>query len=191
MFGARNEDEERLSAARDLRLSETTAVSTSGTLDGASDERGTPGVAYLLAELSTEATANPDSLGVDIEEVGRLRRLYESGKSEVLKSIFGETELAVAAKKGDPGRFLAGRFVAKEATVKALPGTPLTLCSLPDIVIRTTGDGSPVVTLPKSLDAEYDLAVSIAHTDQLAVAVVACTARNGDTTAAGQGGPSR
>lgn len=59
-------------------------------------------------------------LGTDLARVGRFRRLLDEGKRGVLERLFtgGEREYALA--KRDPAPFLAARFAAKEAFLKAL-----------------------------------------------------------------------
>lgn len=65
-------------------------------------------------------------LGVDLVEVGRLRRAVERWKERFLRRIFTQAELDYCLTRRDPIPHLAARFAAKEACLKAL-GTGLRL----------------------------------------------------------------
>ena len=59
-------------------------------------------------------------LGVDLARIERFRRLLNDHKEAVLERLFTPGEQAYALKKVDPAPFLAARFAAKEAFLKAL-----------------------------------------------------------------------
>lgn len=59
-------------------------------------------------------------LGVDLAHVPRFRRLLEDGKMAVVERIFTPAERSYALAKKDPSPYLAARFAAKEAFLKAL-----------------------------------------------------------------------
>ncbi|MGZ5419872.1 MAG: holo-ACP synthase, partial [Solirubrobacterales bacterium] len=58
-------------------------------------------------------------VGVDLLEIGRLERALER-HPRLAERLFTERELSYARARARPGRHLAARFAAKEATVKAL-----------------------------------------------------------------------
>lgn len=59
-------------------------------------------------------------IGTDLARSGRFRRFLEEGKRGVLERLFTEGERGYALAKRDPAPFLAARFAAKEAFLKAL-----------------------------------------------------------------------
>lgn len=58
-------------------------------------------------------------IGIDLLEIERLERALER-RPRLAERLFTEAELAYARARARPGRHLAARFAAKEATVKAL-----------------------------------------------------------------------
>ncbi len=65
-------------------------------------------------------------LGVDLVEVGRIRRAVERWNERFLRRVFTIEELNYCLKRRDPIPHLAARFAAKEASLKAL-GTGLSM----------------------------------------------------------------
>ncbi len=59
-------------------------------------------------------------IGVDLARVERFRRFVQQGKSGIIDRIFTAQEKAYAMAKRDPAPYLAVRFAAKEAFLKAL-----------------------------------------------------------------------
>jgi holo-[acyl-carrier protein] synthase len=58
-------------------------------------------------------------IGIDLIEIGRLERALER-RPRLAERLFSPAELEFASARARPGRHLAARFAAKEATVKAL-----------------------------------------------------------------------
>lgn len=65
-------------------------------------------------------------VGVDLAQIGRLRRVLERWDDRFLRRVFTEEEIAYCRRRRDPAQHFAARFAAKEATLKAL-GTGLSL----------------------------------------------------------------
>lgn len=59
-------------------------------------------------------------LGVDLVEVGRMRRVVERWSDRFLQRVFTPEELDYCLRRRDPIPHLAVRFAAKEASLKAL-----------------------------------------------------------------------
>ncbi len=59
-------------------------------------------------------------IGTDIVAIARMRRLWQRHGEALAARLLAEEERAQLAGQADPGRFLAKRFAAKEAAVKAL-----------------------------------------------------------------------
>jgi len=58
-------------------------------------------------------------LGTDLARVARFRRFVDEGKESLLTRLFTAGERAYALAKADPAPYLAARFAAKEAGMKA------------------------------------------------------------------------
>lgn len=108
-------------------------------------------------------------VGVDLVLGERFRSLVEDVGFSFLRRTFTPLEVAIALDRPDPVRALAGRFALKEATIKALPGTPLTILDLEKIQVTESPDGSPEITLAG--DHSYSVDGSIAYEGEYAVGV--------------------
>lgn len=85
-------------------------------------------------------------IGTDIVAVARIKSAYERQRS-FAERILTPQELEEMAQVRNPERFLAKRFAAKEACLKAL-GTGLAKgMSWQDITITHTKEGQPLVKL--------------------------------------------
>lgn len=101
-------------------------------------------------------------IGVDIVEIDRMRKRQDGLASYVLST----DELTVYnTKKGvNQLNYLAGRFAAKEAIIKALKDTSILL---KDISILNDENGAPYVVYQS-----YDVSISISHEQHYVVAMV-------------------
>lgn len=109
-------------------------------------------------------------VGIDLVEIERLEAALER-TPRLAERLFTEAERAYAAERARPGRHLAARFAAKEATIKAL--------ALPDGApmheIEIVPGVPPTLRLSGRADELADgrrLHVSLTHTDIHASAVV-------------------
>jgi holo-[acyl-carrier protein] synthase len=59
-------------------------------------------------------------LGFDATDIPRIRATFERYGDRFLRRIFTDGEVAYCTRRRDPVPHLAGRFAAKEATMKAL-----------------------------------------------------------------------
>lgn len=120
--------------------------------------------------------------GVDLIELGALATMRSREQFE--------TRCFTAAERADAGAgpsalaFLAGRFAAKEATLKALGTGLVDGISLQDIEVRRTPTGAPSITLhggvaliAQALGVET-LFVSISHSESVALASVLVVAKS-------------
>jgi len=113
------------------------------------------------------------AIGVDVVEIERLHTALGRTPS-LAQRIFTEAELAAAR-----GRVasLAGRFAAKEATMKAL-GVGLGAVPLRAIEVATEPSGAPRLVLASEADTLArargwrQVSLSIAHERSVAVAMV-------------------
>lgn len=113
------------------------------------------------------------NIGVDIEEVDRVKRLIRNPR--FLKRVFTSQEIAYCRQKKNQAQHFAVRFAAKEAVWKAVNETmarsKFTL-SHRDIGIRNTSLGKPEVVLPARFSKwQKKICLSLSHTRAYAVAV--------------------
>ncbi len=119
-------------------------------------------------------------VGIDVVDVGRMRRLLERHPRRAADRLFTPDERAVCARRpvGAEACF-AARFAAKEAFLKAL-GTGLSGgISWQDLsVTPTTGSGRPTIAASGAARARLDalgvdrVHVSLSHDAGVAAAVV-------------------
>lgn len=64
-------------------------------------------------------------IGIDVIDLARVTRLFDSKGERVLRRLFTAREAEFVARRADPVRHLAARLAAKEATFKALAGNEL------------------------------------------------------------------
>jgi holo-[acyl-carrier protein] synthase len=104
-------------------------------------------------------------LGLDIVEIGRIRRLAKNA-SRFLPRVFTKQEIAYCRGKKNPWQHFAVRFAAKEAVWKALDRDGI---SLRDISVSRDARGKPGVLLKGKKAGGFKL--SLSHSDHYAVAV--------------------
>ncbi len=115
--------------------------------------------------------------GVDIIEIARIERSLARHGDAFLRRIYTPDEIA---RYGDRPRSLAGRWAAKEAVAKAL-GTGIGEVAWTDIEVVEDDLRAPVLRLSgraQTLARELGLtewAISLSHTDALAIAFVVAT----------------
>jgi holo-[acyl-carrier protein] synthase len=133
---------------------------------------GPKGVAGLPAPLHPPQGVNI-AVGIDIIEVGRIRKVFEKHGERFLQRVYTERE--VWQCRGKATR-LAGRFAAKEAISKAL-GTGLHGVAWREMEIVQLRSGRPTVTLHGNAKQRAELLglsafdVSIADLAEFSIAV--------------------
>jgi holo-[acyl-carrier protein] synthase len=101
-------------------------------------------------------------VGTDIVEIARV----PFGNRAFVHGVLTHEEIAIFEKRKDQAQFLAGRYAAKEAFLKAL-GTGLSGAKLNEIDVSYNPDGAPILTY---LGVQYP--VSISHDGGYAISVV-------------------
>ena len=114
------------------------------------------------------------STGVDITEVKRLRQAVEKWGDSFLNRVFTKEELKRARKHGSFYQHLAGRFAAKEAVFKAMGDKDLTW---QDVQISNDAEGKPLCKILNGRGKKLDVAISISHVKDYAVANAIVTAK--------------
>jgi holo-[acyl-carrier protein] synthase len=116
-------------------------------------------------------------VGTDIVDHGENAKLLAFDELGLFPiRIFVPSELAVFQQQSNPA-FIAGRFAAKEAMIKALGIGMYDGISLKDIEIHTTQHGQPMITLSGYIKAVADAMkvnkwhLSISHSKNYSIAV--------------------
>jgi holo-[acyl-carrier protein] synthase len=116
--------------------------------------------------------------GTDIVDVPRIRRALDRHGDRFLTRVFTPSEREYCMPKRLPETYLAARFAAKEAALKAL-GTGLTQgISWQDVEVCRNENGKPDLSFHNvAAEKLRDLGatsvhVSLSHTNAFAVAVV-------------------
>ena len=114
--------------------------------------------------------------GIDIVKIDKIRRATDRWQGKFTHRVFTEREVDVSRTKRLPYEYLAARFAAKEAIMKAF-GASRDGINLKDIeILNEEGSGRPLVVLHNEADAMKrdrriaDILVSISHTTDCAVA---------------------
>jgi holo-[acyl-carrier protein] synthase len=112
------------------------------------------------------------ALGVDIEQISRLKRSMENPR--FLERCFTPYEREYIISKANAAQSAAGIFCAKEAFLKAM-GVGVGSFSFQDMEVRHEAGGKPYMLLYGRVSqaaGDVDILVSIAHTGDLATAQV-------------------
>lgn len=113
-----------------------------------------------------------ESIGIDIAETARFEKLIDRYGDRFIKRILGPEELVVFAGRRDAAAFLAGRFAAKEAVVKALGEYLTDRPPLNSLQILNDQAGRPSVTIPDEIRSKLGgarILVSLSHETNYAV----------------------
>lgn len=117
-------------------------------------------------------------IGIDLVETARIRDVFQRHGTRMLNRILTDAEQAYVLRHADPTQRIAGRWVAKEAALKAL-GTGLSQgIRWRDLEILPDTNGKPVLTfageakkISESLKASV-IHVTITHVDSMAMGQV-------------------
>ncbi len=102
-------------------------------------------------------------VGIDIEDIGRFRKMRFAKNKSFYQKIFTPKEIKYCLAKPDPYPSFAARFAAKEAVIKALPNQPQNFHEI-EVTIKNK---KPQVFLKG-----FKVLVSLAHEKDKAIAVV-------------------
>ncbi|MEY3616230.1 MAG: holo-[acyl-carrier-protein] synthase [Actinomycetota bacterium] len=118
-------------------------------------------------------------LGIDAVDIARFQSAMLRSP-RLAERVFTASERAVASSRADASAVLAARFAVREATMKAL-GVGLGAFDFQDVSVVSAESGRPQLQVSgraAELARECGVTawhVSISHTDDLAVAVVAAS----------------
>lgn len=106
------------------------------------------------------------SIGNDILEISRFRKLLKEQKEALLSRLFTKKEQAYCLKYKDPVPHFAARFSAKESIAKALGCGIGKKLSWKEIEILNTSEGKPEVFFSSSANARWKhpkVIISLSH----------------------------
>jgi len=115
------------------------------------------------------------SIGLDIIEIARIDKGIKRFEDKYLKKILGPEEISLLKSRRDRAQFVAGRFAAKEALIKALGAFIKKRPPFPELQVVYNRDNLPVFSLPAYLSDQLDghaIMLSITHEKKMAAAVV-------------------
>jgi holo-[acyl-carrier protein] synthase len=110
------------------------------------------------------------SIGCDIEDINRFNKIDLVKHSLFLGRVFSEQEISYCFSRNNPAPYLAVRFSAKEATIKALSNIGICGLNYSDIEIYKDKIGAPKIKI-KGLQG-YKARVSLSHSRLSAIAYV-------------------
>jgi len=108
---------------------------------------------------------NNFGIGVDCVDIHR----FNNRKENFLRKVFTKLEREYCINKSKPEQHFAGKFAAKEAVVKALYSLncPITVT---EIEILNDIEGRPYVKVVQSFADNFDIKISLSHSDNTAIA---------------------
>jgi holo-[acyl-carrier protein] synthase len=114
----------------------------------------------------------PVSIGIDIVEIDRIRKVVETRGKRFLDRVYAPGEIAFCSRRSDAAPCLAARFAAKEAFRKAVASAPFVAWR--EISVVSGKDGAPSIGLPAAARGLLGgtFSVSLSHSGNHAVAVV-------------------
>ena len=115
-----------------------------------------------------------EGVGVDIIEIGRIRKSIQSPR--FLRRVFSEEEIAEYERRGGRPEILAADFCAKEAFAKAI-GTGFRGFAVNEVALVRTPEGAPMLRFFGAASElvkarKISCLVSVSHSREYAVAVV-------------------
>ena len=117
-------------------------------------------------------------VGTDIVEVSRIEQMKEAARERLAKRVLTPSELSIYANHGQPSRYLAKRWAAKEAASKALQTGIAKGVSFQHFEIINDDNGAPHIKLTeKALERASTMGatswfISIADEQRYATATV-------------------
>ncbi|MDW3191862.1 MAG: holo-ACP synthase [Cytophagales bacterium] len=119
------------------------------------------------------------SIGVDIEEIATIERLWNEHGDKFLNKVFTDQERSYCLDKPSPLPHLAARYATKEATMKALKTGWNDGIQWKHIeVVKEAPEGFPALKLHKKAQEAFDtrgfsaLDISFSHSENYVVATV-------------------
>lgn len=119
-----------------------------------------------------------EAIGLDIVENARIERLFNKHPERFVERILGPEEQGILADRSDKINFIAGRFAAKEAIIKALGGYLTDRPPYSSLQILNDTGGQPFVQLDESLATKLShirILISLSHEKHYSVGMAVIT----------------
>lgn len=124
-------------------------------------------------------------IGVDLIEIGRIRKVFERRGERFKKRVFDPIECEYCEARANPIQHYAARFTAKEAFSKAI-GTGMSRgIGFKNIVVKNDPQGKPQMLVNGKAKEVCDrlgaqrIYVSLSHSEKYATAVVVVEGNQG------------
>jgi holo-[acyl-carrier protein] synthase len=114
-----------------------------------------------------------EGLGIDLVEVGRIKKARQRWGERFLHRVFTPEEREYCLKKTHPEQSLAARFAAKEAVLKAIGTGHSGGIRWTDVEVSNNPRGKPEVKLGSRITrliGDKRILLSITHTQNYAIA---------------------
>ncbi len=105
-------------------------------------------------------------IGIDIEEIERIKNAHKKWKNRFLERIYTKREIVYCFSKKDPYPSLCGKFCAKEAIIKTCSFS----LSFKDVEIVNKNNGKPTVFI-NSRKSTIKISISHSKTHATAIAI--------------------
>jgi holo-[acyl-carrier protein] synthase len=115
-------------------------------------------------------------IGLDLVRIARIQAIAERWQDRFLRRLYTEEERRLSSRRTSPYSFLAGRFAAKEAILKALGTGWSAGIRWLDIQVLNDATGRPVATVDgraRTLMREAGITgilISLSHDGEYAIA---------------------
>ena len=114
-------------------------------------------------------------IGIDIEDVSRIKDMIRRYENKFLERIFTENEIRYCLAKGNPSMHFTARFAAKEAFSKAIGTGWRDTFRWKDVEIDNNDLGKPSIILHNEAREKFSsfaIHISLSHTSAYAAAFV-------------------
>ena len=117
------------------------------------------------------------SIGLDIVDLDRIEKNITQYGDRFISKILSKREQQILERRHDRTAFLAGRFAAKEAIIKALSTLDRANLGYREIEIINDKKGIPRVSILKKGFENIDIRLSLSHSQDTAIAFTIVTLR--------------
>ncbi len=115
------------------------------------------------------------SIGTDIVDIDRFRRLTERWGEKFVQRILTQREIEICKNKGDSIASMAARFAAKEAMIKCLPTNKGLVWRWHEMEVLSHEDEKPFVKMNGKIGAFVNndkIHISLSHSQKSAIAFI-------------------
>lgn len=121
------------------------------------------------------------SIGTDIVELDRFRKLLERWGEKFVQRILTRREIEICKQKGDSVASMAARFAAKEAMIKCLPTDKGLVWRWHEMEVLSHEDDKPFVEMNGAIGVFVNndkIHISLSHSQKTAIAFILLESEN-------------